>query len=219
MNLAIWLGTASPARSVRWLDGTLAAAKKVAKIGDATAIAAGESSWLDLAADRARHAGVTCVGVPTELRLDYLGWGQIAAAVVRKLGVTTILVDEASRPERFPEVAAIAELLDAAQLTRVVAIAAEGPNLHAVRLAGNQLQTLKVRGPAVIGMRIAGEPLDEYPTPIPSKSMKRFDLTSLGLDALVLGHRALPPRASAQPKKTVQRVADHLAVHLVARRS
>ena len=69
---------------------------------------------------------------------------------------------------------------------------------------------MRVRGTAVIGVRIAGPPIDEYPTPMPSASMRRFDLAALGLDPLVLGHRALPPRASTQPKKTVERIAEHL---------
>ena len=114
---------ARPLRSIRWLDGALATA---AKFGGATAIAAGDPTWLDLAADRATRAGLASVGVPTDLKLDYLGWAQVVAAVARQLGATTILVDEASRPERFPEVAAIAELLDAAQLTHVVALAPDG---------------------------------------------------------------------------------------------
>jgi hypothetical protein len=33
----------------------------------------------------------------------------------------------------------------------------------------------------------------------------------------VLGHRALPPRASQEPCRSVERVADHLAVHMVPR--
>ncbi len=87
----------------------------------------------------------------TELSLDYLGWAQVMAAAATKLAATTILVDEASRPERFPEVAAIAELLDAAQLTHVVAIApapapADGV-IHASRVAGGELQAYRVRGP------------------------------------------------------------------------
>ena len=45
----------------------------------------------------------------------------------------TVLVDEVSRPERFAEVAAIAELLDVVQLTRVVALAPDGDLVHATR--------------------------------------------------------------------------------------
>ena len=212
MKVAVWLGSASPVRSVRWLDGALAAA---AKFGGATAIAAGEATWLDLAADRATRAGLASAGIPTDLSLDYLGWAQVAAAAVRELGATCVLVDEASRPERFPEVAALAELLDFAQLTHVVALAPDGALLHASRVAGRDLQTVRVRGDAVLGVRIAGPAVDEYPTPMPSASMRRLELAALGLDPLVLAHRALPPRTSAQPKKTVERIADHLAVHLV----
>jgi len=212
VKVAVWLGSASPVRSVRWLDGALAAA---AKFGGATAIAAGEATWLDLAADRATRAGLASAGIPTDLSLDYLGWAQVAAAAVRELGATCVLVDEASRPERFPEVAALAELLDFAQLTRVVALAPDGTLLHASRVAGRDLQTVRVRGDAVLGVRIAGPAVDEYPTPMPSASMRRLELAALGLDPLVLAHRALPPRTSAQPKKTVERIADHLAVHLV----
>src|SRR5688572_29320737 len=118
--VALWLGSAAPLRSIRWLDGACATA---AKFGAATAIAAGDPTWLDLAADRASRAGLTIAGVPTELKLDYLGWAQVVAACARQLDTSTILVDEASRPERFPEVAAIAEILDFAQLTHVVALA------------------------------------------------------------------------------------------------
>ena len=212
MKVAVWLGSGSPVRSVRWLDGALTAA---AKFGTATAIAAGDATWLDLAADRATRLGLPSAGIPTDLSLDYLGWAQVAAAAVRELGATCVLVDEASRPERFPEVAAIAELLDFAQLTHVVALAPDGALIHASRVAGRELQTVRVRGDAVLGVRIAGPAVDEYPTPVPSKSMRRLDLADLGLDPKVLAHRALPPRTAAQPKKTVERIAEHLAVHLV----
>jgi len=213
VKVAVWLGSASPVRSVRWLDGVLSAA---AKFGDVTAIAAGDATWLDLAADRATRAGLPSAGIPTDLSLDYLGWAQVAAAAVRELGATCVLVDEASRPERgVSEVAALAELLDFAQLTHVVALAPDGALIHASRVAGRELQTVRVRGDAVLGVRIAGPAVDEYPTPVPSKSMRRLELADLGLDPKVLAHRALPPRTSAQPKKTVERIAEHLAVHLV----
>src|SRR5258706_16177787 len=163
------------------------------------------------------RAGLDSAGVVTDLTLDYRGWAQVAAAAAKQLGATTVLVDEASRPERFPEVAAIAELLDAVQLTHVVAIAPEAGVIHASRVTGRQLQTVRVRGPAVIGVRIAGAAVDEYPTPMPSTRMQRLELPALGLDPVVLGHRALPPRASLEPRKTVERIADHLAVHLAAR--
>jgi electron transfer flavoprotein alpha/beta subunit len=215
VSVAVWLGSAPPIRSIRWLDGTLAAA---AKFGPATAVAAGDPTWLDLAADRANRLGLASAGVPTDLALDYLGWAQVMAAVARQLGVKTILVDEASRPERLPEVAAIAELLDAAQLTHVVAIAPDGGVIHASRVAGTELQTCRVRGTAVLGLRIAGPAIEEYPTPMPSATMKRLELAALGLDPVVLGHRALPPRSGQTPRRTVERVAEHLAVHLRPRR-
>lgn len=214
MTVAVWLGTAAPVRTIRWLDGALAAA---AKFGPATAVAAGDPSWLDLAADRATRAGLESAGVETDLQLDYLGWAQVMAAVARRLSATTILVDEASRPERFPEVAAIAELIDAAQLTHVVSLAPDGVIIHASRVAGAQLQTCRVRGTAVIGVRIAGAALEEYPTPAPSTSMKRLELPALGLDPVVLGHRALPPRAGQAQRRTVERVAEYLGVHVVPR--
>jgi hypothetical protein len=217
MTIAIWLGTAAPARTIRWLDGALAAAAKLGTApGTVTAVAAGDQAWLDLAADRATRAGLASTGVPTELSLDYLGWAQVMAAVARHLAATTILVDEASRPERFPEVAAIAELVDAAQLTHVVAIAPDGPSLRATRVAGAQLQTCRVRGLAVIGLRIAGPPLEDYPTPAPSAAMRRLELPALGLDPVVLGHRALPPRGSQPQRRTVERVAEYLGVHVVS---
>jgi len=212
MTVAVWLGTAAPVRTIRWLDGALATA---AKLGPATAVAAGDPSWLDLAADRAARAGLECAGVPTDLQLDYLGWAQVMAAVARRLSSTTILVDEASRPERFPEVAAIAELIDAAQLTHVVALAPDGVIIHASRIAGAQLQTCRVRGTAVIGVRIAGAPIEEYPTPVPSTAMRLLELPALGLDPVVLGHRALPPRAGQTQRRTVERVAEYLGVHVV----
>lgn len=210
-DAVVWLGDAAPLRSIRWVDGALATA---AKFGRATALAAGSSHWLDLVADRATRAGVACAGVITRLELDYLGWAQIVAAAVRTLGAATVLVDEASRRERIPEVGAIAELLDRAQLTHVVALAPDGGVAHASRIAGRELQTVRVRGPAVFGLRIAGPAVDEYPTPMPSSSMRRFELPALGLDPLVLGHRALPPRSSAHAKKSLERIAEHLAMHL-----
>ena len=72
--VAVWLGSSAPVRSIRWLDGTLKAA---GKFGGATAVAAGASPWLDLAADRALRLGIAAVGVQTDLQLDYLGWAQI----------------------------------------------------------------------------------------------------------------------------------------------
>jgi hypothetical protein len=212
VTVAVWLGNALPTRSVRWLDGVLATA---AKLGGATAIAAGDISWLDLAADRARFHGVASSGISSDLSLDYLGWAQVAAAAVRALGATCVLVDEVSRPERFAEVAAIAELLDFAQLTHVVALEREGSVIHASRAAGRVIQTVRVHGSVVLGVRIADEPVDEYPTPVPSRSMRRLRIAELGLDPMVLAHRALPRRASTQPKKTVDRIAEYLAVHVV----
>jgi electron transfer flavoprotein alpha/beta subunit len=213
--VALWLGNAAPVRSIRWLDGAIATA---AKFGNAIAVAAGDSTWLDLAADRASRGGIGSAGVVTDLQLDYLGWAQVMAAVARQLAARIVLVDEASRPERWVEVAAIAELLDAAQLTHVVKIAPDGVMLHASRVAGSELQTCRVRSPAVLGIRIPGKEIDEYPTPTPSTSMRRLDIPSLGLDPAVLGHRALPRRAGQQPRKTVERVAEYLAVHVVPRR-
>jgi hypothetical protein len=210
VSVAVWLGSAPPHRSLRWVDGAIAAA---AKFDNAVAIAAGDQAWLDLASDRASRAGIGSVGVPTELRLDYLGWAQIVAAVARHLDLTTLLVDEVSRAERFPEVAAIADQLDVIQLTHVVALAPDGSVIHASRIAGRELQTIRVRGPSVIGVRIAGPPVDEYPTPTPSAALKRLDLDALGLDALVLGHRSLPPRSNPQTKKSVDRIVEHLSVH------
>ena len=194
-RIAVWLGSAPPVRSIRWLDGALKAA---GKFGGATAVAAGHSTWLDLAADRALRLGLEAIGVVTDLQLDYLGWAQVMAGVARQLGATTILVDEASRPERFAEVAALAELCDAAQLSHVIAIAPDATTIHASRIAG----------PAI----------DEYPTPMPSATMRRLDLAALGLDPAVLGHRALPPRVSQEPRRTIDRVAEHLAVYMAPRR-
>lgn len=214
--VAVWLGAATPVRSVRWLDGALATA---ATFDDAIAIAAGPAPWLDLAADRAARLGLRCVGVPTELQLDYLGWAQVVAAVVGRLGATTVLVDEASRMERFAEVAAIAELIDAAQLTHVVALVSRPPVLHASRAAGTTLQAVRIHGPAVIGLRIAGPPIDDYPTPLPSAAMRRLELAALGLDPAVLGHRALPaaPRLPAR-RSAGSSLADELALHIMPRR-
>lgn len=220
--IAVWLGSSTPARSVRWLDGALEETAALAAAqgdGHATAIAAGDETWLYLAADRARRAGLACVGLPTDLRLDYLGWAQIAAAAVKHVKATLVLVDEVSRPERAAEVAAIAEQLDYAQLTHVVKIALNDGVVDAVRAADTKLQLCRVRGTAVIGVRIAGEPIDEYPTPVPSSALKRVDLAMLGLDANILAHRALPPRAPRDPRKTVDRVAELLALYTAPRRT
>ena len=215
MTVAVWLGGAPPLRSLRWLDGALAAA---AQFGPATALAAGDATWLDLAADRAQRAGLAAAGIALDLQLDYLGWAQIVAAAVNELGATTVIVDEASRPERADEVGAIAELLDAAHVTRVVALAPDGAVVHASRLAGPELMTVRLRGPAVIGVRIPGPSIQDYPTPVPSKAMRRLEVAALGIDPAVLGHRALPPRTSVPPRKSVDRVAEYLAVHVAARK-
>ena len=63
--------------------------------------------------------------------------------------------------------------------------------------------------------QIAGSPVDEYPTPVPSPKMRRLELAGIGLDPMVLAHRALPPRAAHAPKKSVERIAEHLSVHVV----
>lgn len=210
-TVGVWLGSAAPLRSIRWLDGTLQAA---AKFGSATAIAAGDATWLDLASDRATRAGLAAVGVPTDLQLDYLGWAQVVAAVARHLGASTLVVDEASRPGCWIEVAAIAEQLDVPHLTHVTALAPDGAVVHASRAAHGELQTVRVHGDAVIGVRIAGPPIEEYPTPTPSASMRRLELRALGLDPKVLAHRALPPRANQEPRRTPERVAAYLAPYL-----
>jgi len=214
VNVAIWLGNAPPIRSVRWIDGALAAA---AKFESATAIVAGDNAWTELAADRATRAGITCVAVKTELKLDYLGWAQIVSAVLRELGTKSVMVGEARRPERYAEVPALADLMDISQATRVVALEPDGDVTHVTRAAGSELQKLKVKGPAAFGVRIAGPVVDEYATPTPIATMMHFDLKSLGLDALVLGHRTLPPRSTPALKKTVERVTDHIATHMPLR--
>lgn len=214
-KIALWLGSSAPARSVRWLDGALAAAATLE--GRCTVIAAGDQTWLDLAADRAARTNLPSAGVRTELRLDYLGWAQIAAALVRAVGATTVLVEEASRADRWIEVAAIAELLDAAQVGHVVALASDGLAIAATRVVGRTRQTLRVCGPAVIGVRIAGARVDDYPTPMPTSTMKKLDFAALGLDPIVLGHRAVPRRTGLEPRKTVALIAEHLVAHLAAR--
>ena len=214
MTTLLWLGAAAPLHTVRWLDGALAAA---AAFEGAIAVAAGDPSWLDLAADRATRAGVATAGIVLEASLDYLGWAQVAAAAARHLGATTVLVDEASRPERFAETAAIADVLGAAQLTSVIALAPDGAVIHASRAGAGGLHTVRIRGAAVLGVRIAGPAIDEYPTPMPSAAMRRIAFSALGLDPAVLAHRTLAPRAPREPHRTVERVAEHLAVHVLPR--
>ncbi len=216
--IAVWLGSAAPARSVRWIDGALEAA---VALGAATAIVAGDQSWHYLAADRARRAGLAAVGVLTELRLDALGWAHVVAAIVRDLRATTVLVDEASRSERASEVGAIAELLDRAHLTSVIAIArgAAAGSLAAQRILGRHVQHVAITGPVVIGVRIAGPQIDEYPTPVPSSSMRKLTIAELGIDAALLARHALPSRAARESRKTVERVAAFLSLHAPARSS
>jgi hypothetical protein len=215
VKIVAWLGSAAPVRSVRWLDGALCA---VAKFDDAVALAAGDVGWLDLAADRAARVGLPSVGITTELQLDYLGWAQIVAAAARELTASTIVVDEASQPGRFAEVAAIAELTGAVQLSGVTALAFDHAVIHATCAIGRENQTIRLRDPAVIGVRIPGDPVDDYPTPVPSATLRRLDVDALGIDPLVLARRAIPPCTSRQPRQTIDRVADYLAVHLATRR-
>ena len=89
-RVAVWLGSAAPMRSVRWLDGAIKAASV---FPGAIAIAAGDPVWLDLAADRAKLVGVPCAGIATELQLDYLGWAQVVVAAAQQLHVASVLVD------------------------------------------------------------------------------------------------------------------------------
>jgi hypothetical protein len=220
---ALWLGTTVPERTIRWLDGALAAAAKFGvppepggdRLREVVAIAAGKQAWLDLATDRATRAKIAIVATRTDLELDYLGWAQVAAALARHVGATTVLVDEASRPERFAEVGAIAELLDAAHLARVVAISFDGEAIHASRVHGRELHGVRVRGNAVIGVRVAGPVIDDYPTPLPPTSLRLVELAALGLDPNVLAHRAQPARAQGA-RKTVDRVLEHLAAYVAA---
>ena len=97
-RVAVWLGSAPPLRSIRWLDGALHAA---AKFPDAIAVAAGDPTWLDLAADRASREGIASAGITTDLMLDYLGWSQVMAAAAKHLGATTILVETAGDMTAF----------------------------------------------------------------------------------------------------------------------
>jgi hypothetical protein len=214
-GVAVWLGHAAPVRSLRWLDGALAAASK---LGAATAIAAGADSWLDLAAERAAHSKLSCIGVPVELELDYLGWAQIAAAAIRALGASTILVDEASRPERAPEVCALAELLEATQLTGATSVTPDGAVIHVSCVVGDELHVVRVRPPVVIGVRIAGPAVPAVEDGPPAKAaveqaaLRQLDLAALGLDPAVLAHRALPARGHTA-RKTIERVAEFVSVH------
>ena len=115
--IAVWLGSAAPVRSIRWLDGALAAA---AKLGATNAIAAGEP---ELARPRGGSRVARAGRQPRRDDRPAARLPRLGADRGRRdspAGASTILVDEASRPERFAEVAAIAELLDAAQLTHVV---------------------------------------------------------------------------------------------------
>ncbi|MCX5745340.1 MAG: hypothetical protein NT062_22920 [Proteobacteria bacterium] len=215
MTVIVWLGSAPPVRTIRWLDGTLAVAATFPRghRGGVIAIAAGDPTWLDLASDRARRAGLDFAGVDTELQLDYLGWAQIVAAVARLHHATTVVVDEASRADRIAEVAAIAELLELTQLTSVVALAHDGTVVDASRIAGGKAHAIRIRGGAVFGLRIAGPAIEDYPTPMPSASMKRLDLVDLGLDPNVLAHRALPARNPVATRRSTERVADLLALY------
>jgi hypothetical protein len=210
--LVVWLGSAAPERGLRWLDGALAAA---AAIGSASALAAGDERWLDLATERAARAGMPSIGVSTKLDLDYLGWAQIAAAAVRKIGATRVLVDEASRPDRFADVAAIAEQLDAVQLTAVVSVTADGDALHAERVIGARRQVIRITGPCVLGVRMAAPVAGD--DDVQASTGQRFDLKAIGLDANVLAHRAPGPRAGVPPLKTVEQIADVLALYRAPR--
>jgi hypothetical protein len=209
--VVVWLGGVAPERGQRWLDGALAAA---ARLGGASALAAGDAAWLDIANARADHAGIPSIGVSTKLELDYLGWAQIAAAAIRKIGATRVLVDEGSRPDRFAEVAAIADQLDAVQLTGAVRVTADGDVIEATRVNGEQLQVVRITGPCVIGVRIAAPPSND--AELSASTGQRFDLRALGLDANVLGHRAPGPRG-AIPMKTVEQIADVLALYRAPR--
>jgi hypothetical protein len=84
VTVAIWLGNAAPARTIRWMDGALSAAAKFVQAAPhdppPVAIAAGDPTWLDLASDRATRVGLTTTGIATDLQLDYLGWAQVVAA-------------------------------------------------------------------------------------------------------------------------------------------
>jgi hypothetical protein len=208
---AIWLGSAAPLRGIRWLDGALAAGHKLAP--GAVAIAAGDTAWLELAQARAHRLGLGFAGIASDLALDYLGWAQVVAAVVRQVQATIILVDEASRPERAAEVAAIAELVDAAQLTRVIALARDGDVVHATRIGDAELELCRVRGYAVVGVRIAAPITTDEPAPTTPPRPLAYDLAALGLDARVLGHRTVSPEARDHLPDAIEDIAQYLLTH------
>ncbi|MFT3700299.1 MAG: hypothetical protein QM831_44555 [Kofleriaceae bacterium] len=221
-DVVIWLGSAAPARTIRWLDGAIHAGAKLDRTKKTPperiiALAAGPGPWLDLVADRARHAGIGSAGVQTDLVLDYMGWSQIAVGLARFFEAPTVIVDEASRPERWVELGPIADMLDAVTVSNVVKVSSDSDVIQATRVHRDQLQTMRVRGNAVIGVRIPSPPVDEYPTPLPSTTMKKLELDEIGLDYMVLSHRSLPRRAPLEPRKTVDRVAEHLLVHVRSR--
>ena len=115
------------------------------------------------------------------------------------------------------DVLGIADALGAAQLTSVIALAPDGAVIHASRAGVGGLHTVRIRGAAVLGVRIAGPAIDEYPTPMPSATMRRLTFSALGLDPAMLAHRTLAPRAAREPHRTVESVVAHLAVHVLPR--
>ncbi len=219
MTVAVWAGAAPPRGSIDWLDGVLGLASKLRGRDDRPsarhAIAAGNASWLDLVADRAVRAGLGSIGIETDLRLGAFAAAHVAAAVIKTLDVSLVLVDEASRRERVADVCAIAELLGWVQLTAVGAIEVEGSRVIATRHANGQEYVVEIDGPAVLGMRVVVPPQGEHATPLPSKTMRRSSLASLALSPSVLANDALPPGAVIPPLQPLERVADHLRYHLV----
>jgi electron transfer flavoprotein beta subunit len=131
--------------------------------------------------------------------LDYLGLATVLAAILRKVEARCVICGDRAEEEGTGAIGpAVAELLDAAHLTGIVAVAVEKPGrgkpaLLVERQADGAILDYRVELPAVLCVRpsaLRGRLGDDEPArPARGTGIEQFGLAQLGLDPRALGHR------------------------------
>ncbi|MCE9579964.1 MAG: hypothetical protein K8W52_43000 [Deltaproteobacteria bacterium] len=207
---------------------------------DAIAIAVGPSRREDrvlamaLRAGCARAVRISDDGLD---ELDYLGLATVLAAAIRKVDATCVICGDRAEEEGTGAIGpAVAELLDAAHLTGVIAVTMDKPDktsrkgtLTAVRQADGTVGEFRVELPAVLCVRpsaLSGRLGDDEPArPAKGTGIESFGLADLGIDLRALGHRrgaagrlrpVRGPRRTTMAASAADLVGRLRADHLVA---
>ncbi len=209
-----------------------------ARNSDAIAIAVGPARREDrvlamaLRAGCARAVRISDDGLD---ELDYLGLATVLAAAIRKVDATCVICGDRAEEEGTGAIGpAVAELLDAAHLTGVIAVTADKPGrgkgtLTALRQADGAIGEFKIELPAVLCVRpsaLSGRLRDDEPArPAKGLGIESFGLADLGIDLRALGHRrgaagrlrpVRGPRRTTMAASAVDLVGRLRADHLVA---